>query len=243
MLDLDIDETSWNVADCSYLKNILMRSIRPIYTELDNRTEYKLHVRNNPSGPKTLYDSTRCGYTEIWLQTNEMAVYPKQITYQMSHEFCHVISNFRHLQSTSSRNGWFHESICQLGSIYVLHMTGDPSDKAYLDSDVTEVREGRQEIQSIQQSEFGDWLRSNENRLRQTNASSGYERTLNSTVALKLYPLFDLYPITWSLVPNLPKSESLLEIYLKEWMLNSPPDKRYLIDLISLVLLGESILD
>ena len=243
MLDIDIDEKSWNVADYSYLKSILMRAIRPIYIQLDNRTDYKLHVRNNPSGPMTLYDRTISGYTEIWLRTNQTAIHPKQITYQMSHEFCHVISNFRHLQSTTSRNGWFHEAICQLGSIYVLHTTGDPSDKDYLESDVAEVREASQEIQSMQQDEFNGWLRTTENKLRQSNASIGYERTLNSIVAMRLYPLFGLYPSTWSLVPNLPKSESLLKIYLREWMLNSPPDKRFLIDLISLSLLGESILN
>ena len=41
-----------------------------------------------------------------------------QFAYQFSHELCHVLSNYERLGE--GPNGWFHEAICELASVFTL---------------------------------------------------------------------------------------------------------------------------
>ena len=41
-----------------------------------------------------------------------------QFAYQFAHEFCHVLSDYERLRE--SQNGWFHEAICELASVFTL---------------------------------------------------------------------------------------------------------------------------
>ena len=41
-----------------------------------------------------------------------------QFAYQFSHEFCHIMSDYERLRENP--NGWFHEAICELASVFTL---------------------------------------------------------------------------------------------------------------------------
>jgi len=41
-----------------------------------------------------------------------------RFTYQFAHEFCHVLSDYDRLRQ--SGNQWFHETICEVASLFAL---------------------------------------------------------------------------------------------------------------------------
>ena len=46
-----------------------------------------------------------------------------QYAYQFAHEFCHVLSGYENLRDNP--NNWFHESICELASLFTLRKMAD----------------------------------------------------------------------------------------------------------------------
>ncbi len=154
-LVFEIDD-SWTLDDTSTLKKILYEAASPMYRNLRDMPSIKIVVGyDRDRGPVALY--RRPGQTtDKVLLSNSPLEYRPQIMYQFAHEFCHVISDYNRLRSTESKNEWFHEALCELASIFVLHSTGEPSLKKYIDD---YLEESIQILKKRQTLERGCWRR------------------------------------------------------------------------------------
>ena len=66
--------------------------------------------------PITPYRPSRQGPFTVFLAARDD--YWCQFAYQFSHELCHVLSDYERLGE--GPNGWFHEAICELASVFTL---------------------------------------------------------------------------------------------------------------------------
>ena len=232
-LVFEIDD-SWTLDDTSTLKKILYEAASPMYRNLRDMPSIKIVVGYDADrGPVALY--RRPGQTtDKLLLSNSPLEYRPQIMYQFAHEFCHVISDYNRLRSTESKNEWFHEALCELASIFVLHSTGEPSLKKYIDDYLEES------IQILKKtSDFGTWLLAKEAELRE-QPTGELDRKANAVVAYRLLPIFMKYPELWNTLKSLPKSDSLIGEYLDEWKQSVKHQDKQLIDLIANSLLPSS---
>ncbi|MCY4142759.1 MAG: hypothetical protein OXG08_03590 [Gammaproteobacteria bacterium] len=235
-LEFEIDE-SWDLEDTSTLQKILREAAEPIYRHLRHSPKIMLNVgHDRERGPVALY-RTRGQTTDTVLLSNTPLEYRPQILYQFAHEFCHVISDYNRLRSTESKNEWFHEALCELASIFVMHGTGERHLKKYIDDYLEES------IRELEETEdFGLWLSDREHELRE-QPSGKLDRRSNAVVAYRLHPLFIRHPEIWNTLKSLPRSDSELREYLVEWKQAVEHQDRGLIDRIAEALLPDSSSD
>ena len=209
-LRITVDE-SWELDNLDNVTRILNEAANYIYAHLRDNPKFHIVVGyDREMGPISLYRSDDQEFDRVLLSNTPLEFRP-QIMYQFSHEFCHVISDYNRIRSTDSKNEWFHEALCELASIFVLHATEEPALKKYIDDYLEESRELLAGIE-----EFGTWLLSKEEGLR-TRAAGRHDRKTNAVVAYRLHPLFKKYPKLWNTLWHLPKSDSTIATYIEEW--------------------------
>ena len=144
-----------------------------------------------------------------------------KFSYQFAHEFCHILSGYERLRNNP--NNWFHETICELASIFALRRMAETwtihppfpnwSDYAsslasyaenLLSSDDRKLPEG---------ATLPEWLSERESELRRDPR----QRELNAVVAYSLLPLFEDYPLGWNAIVELPDYTGNLATYLNVW--------------------------
>jgi len=110
-----------------------------------------------------------------------------QYAYQFAHEFCHILSDYERLRSTP--NQWFHESLCELASLFTLKQMAVtwqkhppyPNWREFATSlnAYAEDLVARNFCRLPAGANLGDWLHVNEPCLR----VNPLQRTLNGLVA------------------------------------------------------------
>ena len=148
-----------------------------------------------------------------------------QYAYQFSHEYCHVLSNYRQLEN--NKNGWFHEALCELASVFTLRSMAtqwkthapfrqwiDYADD--LDSYVQD-RLSNPDTQLQEGIPLQVWLLYNEDMSRTSNYRNEVERNKQALVAYQLLPIFEDTPSGWNAIRNFPISEGYLKDYLLDW--------------------------
>ncbi len=180
--------------------------------------------------PEVLYRSSQAEPFIIRLATRNCLW--SQFAFQFSHEFCHVLSGYERLKGNP--NGWFHESICELASIFSLQRmaeqwpTNPPypcwADYAVNLGNYAQERLSRQEVQLSAGVTLQTWLSSREETLRQ----DPYQRSMNELVAYALLPIFESEPTGWNAVGKLPPSVANFTDYLSDWHSSvDPVDKPF----------------
>lgn len=205
----DIEALLRNVAShlLCYIRELMEGSIivLPTATENDN--------------PMTLYRSTPEDHQIILLQARGRRW--SKFSYQFAHELCHVLSRYEKLKC--SPNGWFHEALCELASVFVLLSMAESwkvsppfqhwKDYAQHLGDYANELLARPECQVPRGTSLAQWLSDQEDSLRQ----DPYQRDKNAIVAYELLPLFQNEPTGWNAVGHLPNSSAKLNDYLREW--------------------------
>ncbi len=235
-LSIEIDVNSWQSVDMTLVKTTLYEAANCIYRNLKGMPPYRIVVEHSFQGsPMTYYRRSNEDFHRVKL-TNSPLDYSSQITYQFAHEFTHIVSDHNRLQSTTSRNGWFHESLCELGSIFVMHQSKNVDYVTYVDQEC--LSRAKDSLSRIDRDGFGTWLLDREDLLRETNAKIGYCRTFNAVIAYRLHYIFKEHPEIWNVVRFLPKSDNVILEYLKEWQASVSSDQRHLVDYVSMNLLA-----
>ena len=148
------------------------------------------------------------------------------VTDQFAHELCHILSGYKKLDRLPNR--WFHESLCQLASIFILrHMTTNccdcrvfsqsPSSKDVFRS-FSDYYLTRQDFQLPENVALSDWFKLNESSLR----ADQYQRGKNGVVSLQLLPLIEDHPKYWQSICFMPDSDGSFEEFLHEWQNQCP---------------------
>ena len=242
MVKIEVAASDWGVArtddvqvlledTASHVNNLLRipftGTIQVI--QAPSKEQYPMtHYRRIPEGPITIQLASRDTY---WAQ----------FAYQFSHEFCHVMSGYERLRNNP--NKWFHESICEMASIFTLRRMSetwldrpprpDWSDYASSLAQYAEERLTREKVQLPHDVTLRDWVSAREDKLR----GDPYLRDLNAIIAYAMLPLYEENPGGWNAIPELPISHAKLHTYLLEWNSNVAQEERDFVSSISTMFL------
>ena len=157
-----------------------------------------------------------------------------KFSYQFSHEFCHVLSEYERIEGNP--NNWFHEAICELASVFTLRRMVEqwPTSPPYpnwsnyaveLDQYVGELL-SRKERRLPGGMSLNTWLSREEEELRKDR----YQRDKNAVVSYSLLPVFESEPTGWNSVRSLPDSLEGFKVYLHTWSLQVDPVDKPFVD-------------
>ena len=219
----------WGVARPDYIETLLKDVASDLNQWLRNPFEGIIKVKPLPLGadPYTPYVEWRDPPDEpfvIWLAVRD----PDggdldwcRFAYQFSHEFCHVLSDYNRLKDNP--NNWFHESICELASVFTLRcMAKRWSTQPLYPNSVSYAQAFRDYAQKLllcpkrnlpEAMTLPDWLSSHEESLREKKD----QRNKNAAVAYSLLSLFENYPAGWNAIRSLPDCSGCLEEYFAVW--------------------------
>ena len=202
-----------NTADqlTHYLRFPIPETVIVVISSKDAKAPITLH-REQETSPITVLLSATGGY---WCQ----------YIYQFAHEFCHVLSKYERLRANP--NNWFHESLCELASIFVLkamavkwlteptfHGSQDYANK--INSYVVDCM-SRDGTHLSAGETLSEWIVDKEAELRREPVALENQRLNQSLIAYELLPLFESQPSGWNAVTCLPTSTALLREYLGQW--------------------------
>ena len=172
-------------------------------------------VKNAPPDdavPRTIFRPLSSGPFVIQLTARDRRW--AQYAFQFSHEFCHILSGYERLRGNP--NNWFHETICEIGSVFTLRRMVErwpdrPPYSNWVDyaeslRDYVEKRISRQAAKLPESANLQTWLSSQEEGLRK----DPYQQDRNSLVAYALLPIFEEFPTGWNAIGSLPNSSAKL---------------------------------
>lgn len=240
-------ECDWGAAERGELRKLLMDTASHINEQMRCPFDGSIEIVNSPKEQTPRIYYRRCTGGCIYkINMTARDRYWVQFAYQFAHEFCHTLSRYEDLECNP--NQWFHESICELASLFTLRRMGErwrsnppyPNWANYAIS-LTDYAEGRiacSKKDTPADSEFADWLLSYEDLLQRDPYL--LERRINNVVAAKLLPLFEEHPQGWNAITRFPTSESRIPEYLTEWHSSvDPADQPFVAGLIE-ELLGKA---
>ena len=221
-MQIIVDPSNWGEASLGDIEALLLDVASHIQTFLRKPLEGAIVVRPAPAYdwvPKTLFREFAEGSFFIQLTARDRKW--SRFSYQFSHEFCHVLSEHERLKD--SPNNWFHETICELASVFTLRRMAQqwPSNPPYANwadyaeslASYAQERLSRKEHQLPEGTTLSAWLLSEEEALRK----DPYQRCKNAVVAYSLLPIFESDPTGWNAIQWLPDSSALFKDYLSNW--------------------------
>ena len=111
-------ECDWGVACRGDIKRLLEDVASHIVRELREPFVNTIRIMNLPgqSDPLTFFRGPDANAYDVNLTARDLKWC--KFAYQFGHEFCHILSGHDRLRDNP--NKWFHESICELASFFVL---------------------------------------------------------------------------------------------------------------------------
>lgn len=193
-------------------------------------------VQKSPDGmPRALYREERSD--PFFISLNATGNLWAKVAYQFAHELCHLLSDHDRLRKPG--NGWFHESLCEMASLYVLRrmseswktsapysnwVTYAPCLASYAQEFLDQPEHRLPETPTLT-----EWLRENIVQLK----ANPCIRELNAIVAIRLLPIFEKRPSGWESVKHMPDTEAGFEEFLKEWRSCVPEHLRAVVEAIA----------
>lgn len=220
-MHINICSCDWGVARLPDIHALLLDTASHINRELRQPFEGTINVLNLPNQecPRTLYRQSGKGPYDINLTARDRKW--ARFAYQFAHEFCHVLSGYEHLKDNP--NNWFHESICELASLYTLRRMGErwpdsPPFSGWADyaphlatyaANIT----SSPLLADVSNLEFTSWLMVEESALRE----DAEQRDKNLIITCRLLDLFEQFPNGWNSITAFPASRAGILDYLEEW--------------------------
>ncbi len=218
-MKISVLQCEWGSAHPDDIQSLLRDVASHIERELRDPFPGAIEVMNLPglSKPRTIYRTTGNGAYPINL-TAKNGLWSK-FAYQFAHEFCHVLSGYERLRDNP--NQWFHESICEIASIFVIRRMGErwqhhknPLWASFAQSHTNYADElMSNHSNNMPSGSFRVWLSKNEAGLR----ADPYLRDKNGVVATRLLPNFEQEPSGWNAVRLLPATTGNIQEYIESW--------------------------
>ncbi len=225
-------ESEWGEANPDDIKTVLTSVIEVIAPYMAGRTFGDVVVRNDKSGPISLYEKGANG--EYIMMLNVGGRYWAQLSYQFSHEMCHLMSNYDLAPNNITRQQWFEESLCEAFSLFALekmaqHWETHPPYPHWQEY-APKFREYQQDMfkqthrQLPKSMKLPKWYQAYAKTLSADPYAQG--RDLNELVANQLLPIFAEKPETWVTLNYLnlgdDSGDKTLDKYLTDWENNVP---------------------
>ena len=218
-MKITVLECDWGVARRDNIRMLLEDVASHIVRELRDSFDETIRVMNLPGEtPRAFFRRPSDATYEVNLTARNRQW--SQFAYQFSHELCHVLSGHDRLRCNP--NNWFHESLCELSSFFVLRrmVVRWPTNPPYSNwahysvslADYVQSEMAKHENVAPRQS-FSSWLIANEHDMRQ----NPYLRDRNGVVALRLLPVFEETPQGWNAVRRLPVFTGPISEYIETW--------------------------
>lgn len=209
----------WGGSQLADIRKVCESAAGTIAAQLTDDGFAPILVQRGKSAPITLFGRGEGNEYIVRLNTGGRAW--AQCAYQFSHEFCHIVCNYRNVKNPQM---WFEETLCECASMYAVRRmavewkTKPPysnwkSYSASLESYASDlVKRHADRKDSIAQ-----FYQANLAELEKTATN----RELNSYIALKLLPHFETTPSAWQSLRNLnlgPVEENAsFRTYLTGW--------------------------
>ncbi|HDS1212533.1 hypothetical protein ACRTDL_21495 [Shewanella algae] len=198
-MSIEVTPLNWGEAQVVDLKKVLESVISVIDKYFESNADSDVIVTHSEDfGPRVLDDRAPNGEYQVLLSSKDRSW--AQHSYQFAHEYCHIRTNY---MSGSVKTKWFEETICELASLFTLRRMSEvwqvsPPYENWRDysaalSKYADNRIGDDKYKMPNGVEFQDWFRANLNHLE----NDRYIREINTTIAIKLLPMFEEYPKLW----------------------------------------------
>ena len=101
-LKIDVKEGDWEDAPISNIRAVCLSAAQEIWAHVPNRKMAPISIRQSKKGPMVVYGLGPDGERRVLLNVNGR--YWAQFAFQFSHEFCHILCNYRDVKNP---NLWF----------------------------------------------------------------------------------------------------------------------------------------
>jgi len=235
-LEILVDKGKWGTASPGDIRTVLRAAAEEIWRNCPGQLIRPIRVYHRADYPMTDFSHDLRGRIKIGLASEDTRW--AQMAFQFAHEFCHALAQHsaaarRAWRTPRHGNLWFEESLCEVGSLFVLRRLATtwqtqppyPQWRTYaaaMGNYATE-RLARPDHQLPEGANFGEWFEHNEAGLR----LNGAMRAKNVVIARQMLPLFEAEPAGWDAVSylNLGKRDAKKSLaqYLEEWRAAAPP--------------------
>jgi hypothetical protein len=218
-LRLIIMPGNWGESELEDIRKVCISSAGTIWSQLPDDSLSPILVQRSQSGPISLFQRGKGNEYVIKLDTSDNAW--AQCAFQFSHEFCHILCNYRNVPN---RQLWFEETLCESASLFALRrMAVEWKTKApypnwtSYSSALGDYAADRIKKYDSQKDPVSEFYQMHKAELEE-NANN---RELNGYMALKLLPMFEKTPSAWqslryiNLGPE--KENTSFEHYLSGW--------------------------
>ena len=214
----------WGGSQLEDLRRVCVSAAGTIWSQIPDDGLAPIVVQRSRSGPISLFRRGEGREYIVKLDTGSNAW--AQCAFQFSHEFCHVVCNYRNVSNSQL---WFEESLCECASLFALRRmavewkTKPPYSnwKSY-SAALAKYAAGRIGKYDDRKESLSDFYRANRTKLER----NGTNRELNGFVAIKLLPLFEKTPSSWQALRYInlgPQEENAaFDKYLRGWQARVP---------------------
>lgn len=227
-------DPAWQDAQVEDVQAVLDATVTSIAPYMGKRHLDPVRVKNDEKGPISLYERDTKGEYVVLLDVNGR--YWSQLTYQFSHEMCHLLSNYDLAPNNVSKQQWFEESLCEAFSLFSLAKLADqweanppyPNWKDYAPELRKYLADMLQEKHRGLAPNLARWYKQNQAALEADPVAQ--ERELNEKVAAHLLKIFAKQPETWAAINYInlgdDSKDKTMTKYLKDWYNNTPENLR-----------------
>jgi hypothetical protein len=229
-MHIEVEQDDWGEVYIGNIQRVLEDVAEQLTRGFPSPPDAEIRVRHRPTGvsPIILLRSSRSDPYRIELTPRGQYWFP--YIYEFAHEFCHILCNYETLRL--GPNEWFHESLCELASIFTLKQLAVKwqdhppyQDWERLATPLEQYANGiiaRDFLSVPSHLNFGDWFQITEPILRRDPR----QRHLNGVVVLHLLPLFQENPEHWQSVGYMPNARDTFAELLSQWWSICPNDHR-----------------
>ncbi|MFP6751050.1 MAG: hypothetical protein VB855_05210 [Pirellulaceae bacterium] len=209
----------WGSSELEDIRRVCVSSAGALWSQLSEDGLAPILVRRSQTGPISLYKRGEGNEYVVELDTSNNAW--AQCAFQFSHEFCHILCNYRNVPN---RQLWFEETLCECASLFALRQMAEEWKTKAPYSNWTSYAPALGDYAADRIKKF-DAQKDPVSKFYQTHRAtleeSANNRELNGYIAVKLLPLFEKTPSAWQALRYLnlgPKKENMsFKNYLSGW--------------------------
>ena len=235
-LEIIVDKGRWGAASPADIRTVLCAAAEEIWRHCAGQVIRPIRVYHRRDFPLTDFSHDLRGRIKIGIASEDTRW--AQMAFQFAHEFCHALAQHsaaarRAWRTPRHANLWFEESLCEVGSLFVLRRLATawqtkppyPQWRTYATAlgDYATERLARPDHQLPEGATFSEWFEHSESGLR----LNGAMRAKNVVIARQMLPLFETEPSGWDAVSylNLGQRDARKSLgqYVAEWRTAAPP--------------------
>lgn len=228
-VDIRPVSSGWNDAKAIDVKAVATSVASNLMPYFPKKRLNPIILKNKKEGPKTLYEKGNNNEYIVFVDIKSRKW--AQLSYQFSHELCHILSNYN---NDDIKNQWLEESLCEAISLHTLekmsiqwqHTPPYPNWKSYSSHIKKYLNNMLQEKHRGKSDNLSKWFSSNKKSLE----SNPYLRNKNEVVGTAIYRLIKTGNFKVSTIQylnlGLSKKDKNISTKLNDWYKNSPKENK-----------------